>query len=164
MTGIHACIISRTFNAPRALVWRAWSDQANLAKWFGPPGTTTPMAKMRFRTGETSHYSMAGPDGREMWGKLAYRELVPLEKIAWVNSFSDRHGAMSRHPLSATWPLQMLTEVTFAERDGRTTVAIKWLPLGGTDEECETFESAQASMTDRWAGAFERLAKFVIEN
>jgi uncharacterized protein YndB with AHSA1/START domain len=164
MTVVNACVVSRTYNAPREVLWRAWADRENLAKWFGPQGATTPMAKMKFCPGEISHYSMNAPDGRKMWGKLAYREIVPFEKIAWVNSFSDRNGGMSRHPLSATWPLQMLTEVTFAGRDGHTTVTIKWLPLDATDEECDTFESVHDSMTDRWAGTFERLAKFVIEN
>jgi uncharacterized protein YndB with AHSA1/START domain len=160
----HACVVSRAFDVPRAVVWRAWAEGERLAQWFGPRGTTTPMAKMRFRAGESAHYSMAGPDGREMWGKLVYREIVLREKIAWVNSFSDRRGGMSRHPFSATWPLQMLAEVTFAGDGGQTTLTIKWQPLEATDEECQTFESTQDSITGRWAEVFERLAKYLTES
>jgi uncharacterized protein YndB with AHSA1/START domain len=164
MTAVNPCIVSRTFAAPRDVLWRAWTEHESLAKWFGPKGTTTPMVRMKLRAGESSHYSMAMPDGKEMWGKFIYREIIPLEKIAWVNSFSDRHGGISRHPFSATWPLQMLTEVTFAGRDGHTIVTIKWLPLEASDEEWETFDSAHNSMGDRWSGTFDRLAEYLANN
>jgi hypothetical protein len=50
---------------------------------------------------------MTTPDGKEMWGKAVYREIVPQEKLVWINSFSDPEGGITRHPLTTEkWPLQ----------------------------------------------------------
>jgi uncharacterized protein YndB with AHSA1/START domain len=154
-------IISREFNAPRDLVWKAWTERARLMEWFGPKGFTMTNAKLDFRPGGIFHYSLRAPDGKEMWGKFVYREIVAPEKIVLVNSFSDENGGLTRHPFSPAWPLQMLTETTFAERDGKTTVTIKWLPLDATDEERKTFDSARDGMTQGWTGTFEQLADYL---
>ena len=58
------------------------------------------------------------PDGKEMWGKWTYREIAPPERIVLVNSFSDENGGLTRHPFSASWPLQMLTTSTLTETTG----------------------------------------------
>ena len=96
-----------------------------------------------------------------MWGKFVYREIVVPEKIILVNSFSDAQGGITRHPFSPSWPLQMLTETTFAEGKGKTTITIKWLPLDATDEERKTFNDARAGMTQGWTGTFEQFAEYL---
>jgi uncharacterized protein YndB with AHSA1/START domain len=55
----------------------------------------------------------------------------------------------------------MLTETTFAGRDGKTTVTIEWLPLEATEEERKAFNSARDSMTQGWAGTFDQLAIYL---
>jgi uncharacterized protein YndB with AHSA1/START domain len=155
-------VITREFNAPRELVWKAWTEQARMKEWFSPKGFTRRYAKMDFRPGGIYHYGLVTPDGKEFWGKFVYREIVAPEKILWVNSFSDKDGGITRHPFSsAPWPLQMLTEATFTERDGKTTVTIKWLPLDSTEEELQTFDGARGGMTQGWTGTFEQLAEYL---
>jgi uncharacterized protein YndB with AHSA1/START domain len=154
-------VISREFNAPRDLVWKAWTERDRLMQWFGPKGFVMTAAKLDFRPGGTFHYCLQSPDGKEMWGKFVYREIVMPEKIVLVNSFSDVKGGLTRHPFSPTWPLEMLSTTTFVEERGKTRLTIEWLPLNATDEERQTFDGARASMTQGWTGTLEQLADYL---
>jgi uncharacterized protein YndB with AHSA1/START domain len=118
---------------------------------------------MDFRVGGVCHYGQSNPSGKDMWGKFVYREIVPPGKIILVNSFSDPAGGITRHPFSQTWPLEMLTEVTFTERDGKTTVTVKWLPLEATEAERKAFNDARDGMKQGWTGTFELLAVYLAE-
>ncbi len=84
-------------------------------QWFRPKGFKMPVAKIDFRPGGIFHYCLHSPEGHEMWGKCVYREIVGPERIIFVNSFSDEKGGLTRHPLTPTWPLEMLSTITFAE-------------------------------------------------
>lgn len=157
--GAPPFVISREFSAPRDVVWKAWTEREHLMQWFGPKGFTMTTAKLDFRVGGIFHYCMSTPDGKEMWGKFVYREIVRPEKIVWVNSFSDKDGGVTRHPFSnMVWPLQMLTEAKFTELNGRTNVTITSKAIEATDEERQTFDGMHGSMTQGWTGTFERLA------
>jgi uncharacterized protein YndB with AHSA1/START domain len=97
-----------------------------------------------------------------MWAKLVYREIVAPQRLAWVHSFSDAAGGLTRHPLSSTWPLEMLTTVTFeSEPGGRTTVTLRWSPLNATAQEQATFDAAHDGMRGGWSGTFDRLAAYL---
>jgi uncharacterized protein YndB with AHSA1/START domain len=160
-TAIRPFTISRVFAAPRELVWQAWTERQRLMRWFGPKGFTMPAAKLDFRPGGMFHYCLCGPDGNEMWGKSVYREIVALERIIWMNSFSDEDGGLTRHPLAPTWPLEMLSTATFVETDGQTKINFAWLPLNPTDEERQTFDYAYDGMAHGWSGTFERLDEYL---
>lgn len=157
-------VISRTFEAPRESVWKAWTERERLKQWFGPKGSTMPEVKMDFRPGGTCHSCLRSPDGREMWGKFIYREIVVPERLVYVQHFSDRAGGITRHPLSPTWPQQMLTTVTFADQNGKTLLTVHWVPLNPTDEERKTFDSAQEGMKQGWGGSFEQLADYLAKS
>ena len=60
--------ITRVFDAPRQLVWDAWTQAERLAEWWGPAGFKLKVAKLDLRPGGTFHYSMVAPNGHEMWG------------------------------------------------------------------------------------------------
>ncbi|HEX4264858.1 MAG TPA: SRPBCC domain-containing protein [Verrucomicrobiae bacterium] len=154
-------IISRTFEAPRELVWKAWSERRRLMAWFAPQGFTMPAAKMDFRPGGSFHYCMESSDGHEMWGKFAYREIVAPEKIVLVSSFSDEDAGITRHPMSATWPLEMLSTFTLAEENGCTTATVHWVPWNATEAECKTFDAAHDGMKQGWTGTFDQLAAYL---
>jgi uncharacterized protein YndB with AHSA1/START domain len=100
--------------------------------------------------------------GRVMWAKFVYREIVPPERLVWAHSFSDETGGLTRHPLSPTWPLELLTTVTFEdEPDGKTKLTLRWSPLNATAEEQKTFDASHDGMTQGWNGSFERLAAYL---
>ena len=154
-------IIQRTFNAPRELVWEAWSERDQLTQWFGPKGFTMPVANMDFRSGGVFLFCLRSPDGHEMWGKFVYLEISPPARIVLVHSFSDKKGGVTRHPLSATWPLEMLSTTTLTEDKGKTTITIQWAPLNPTEAELKTFNEGHASMQQGWTGTFDQLASYL---
>ena len=158
---IRPFVISRTFDAPRELVWKAWTERDRLMQWFGPKGFKMTVANLDFHPGGVFHYCLRTPDGKDMWGKFVYREIVPPERIVLVNSFSDEKGGLTRHPMSPTWPLEMLTTTTFAEHAGKTTVTVQWELLHPTDEERKTFDTSHDGMKMGWTGTFDQLAEYL---
>src|SRR5262245_37349672 len=108
-------VISRVFDAPRELVWKAFTDPERMKQWWGPKGFKVLTSKMDFRLGGTYLYGMRAPDGSAMWGKFVYREIVVPERMVLITSFSDESGGVTRHPMAPTWPLQMLSTFTFEE-------------------------------------------------
>ena len=154
-------VITRTFDAPRELVWEAFTDPERMKRWWGPKGFKVIAAKMDLRPGGTYHYGMRAPDGSTMWGKFVYREIVRPERMVFVNSFSDEAGNVTRHPMSPTWPLQMLSTFLFAERDGRTVFTTKWSPLEADETERATFAGGHQSMQQGWTGTLDQLAEYL---
>ena len=154
-------VFSHIFDAPRERVWKAWTERKSLMQWFGPKGFKMTTANLDFRPGGTFHYCLQTPDGKEMWGKFVYRVIEAPKRIVLVNSFSDEKGGLTRHPMSATWPLEMLSTTTLVEEGGKTKLTIEWSPLNPTDEERQTFESAHAGMQQGWTGTFEQLADYL---
>src|SRR6266850_53173 len=154
-------VITRTVAAPRDRVWKAWTEREQLLKWFGPKGFTMTTAKLDLRPGGNFHYCLRSQDGKEMWGKFVYRVIDAPGRIVLVNSFSDEKGGLTRHPFSATWPLEMLSTTTLAEQDGKTKITIEWSPLNHTDEERKTFETSRDGMKQGWTGTFEQLDAYL---
>lgn len=154
-------VISRTFDVPRDFMFKLWTDPAHMQRWWGPKGFTVVHSKMDLRPGGVYHYGMCSPDGHDMWGKFVFREIVKPERLVFVNSFSDEKGGLTRHPVSPTWPLEMLSTITFTEQGGKTTVTVRWLPLNPTEEERKTFEAGFDSMQKGWGGTFEQLGEYL---
>jgi len=154
-------ITSRVFNAPRERVWDAWTQREQMMRGFGPKGFTMSQAQLDFRPGGVFHYCLKSPDGKEMWGKFVYREIVPEERLVFISSFSDENAGETRHPLAPDWPLRMLSTVTFTEKAGKTTITVRWLPFEATQKERDTFEAGRDSMKAGWTGTFDRLETYL---
>jgi uncharacterized protein YndB with AHSA1/START domain len=148
-------VVSRDFDAPRDLVWRAWTEQEHFFQWFGRPGARFHVANFDLRPGGTTLFRMAMPDGAEMWVRAVYREVVPQTKLVWVTSPSDPEGGIQPHPV---WPRERLTAVTFAEDAGKTTVTVRWLPLDATAAEIAAFNASRAGASAGWNAPFDQLA------
>ncbi|MGA2246604.1 MAG: SRPBCC domain-containing protein [Verrucomicrobiota bacterium] len=155
-------VISHLFHAPRERLWKAWTERDRLMRWFGPAGVTIPVARLDFRPGGSFHFCMRTPDGKSMWGRFVYREINAPAKIVLVNSFSDEHGSLTRHPLRPTWPLEMLSTISLVDAGDYTKLTIEWLPLNPTDEERNTFDSSHDSMRQGWSGTFGQLTGYLV--
>src|SRR4029077_17006076 len=105
-------IISRVFDAPRALVFEAWTKPEHMVHWFGPNGFTLPVCEMDFRVGGKCRFGMRAPDGNEHYTHGIYREVVPAERIVWASSFEDVPGS------------EIVTSVTFADHEGKTKITV----------------------------------------
>lgn len=149
--------ITRSFAAPRDVIWKAWTDPAIFAKWWGPKGFTMFAAKVDLRPGGLYHYGMKSPDGQEMWGRFVFREIVAPERISWVTSFSDRDAGVVKHAMAPAFPLEVLNHMTFSEHAGRTTITLRGAPLNPTAEEGEFYLRMFASMEQGFGNTFDQL-------
>ena len=154
---------SRVFDASRDKVWKAWTEVERLKHWWGPKGFTVKSLKNDLRPGGTMHYCLAAPDGSELWGKFAYKEVVKEKKLVFINSFSDPKGGTTRHPMSPDWPLEMVSTISFEDAgQGKTKVTVNWLPApGSTEVENKTFDEGRASMNQGWGGTMDQLKGYL---
>ena len=160
----HRFVVTRVFAAPRELVWRVWTQGEHLKQWFGPKGITIPSCTIDLRPGGVFHFGMQWPDGNVLWGRWVFREIVPMERLVYVNSFSDERGGLTRAPFDGDWPLEMLSTITFAEHagiGGGTTVVVEWSPLNATESEQRTFADGHDSMRQGWGGTLDKLTAYL---
>ncbi len=85
-------VITRDFDAPREVVWAAWTDPKYVKQWWGPKGFTVPVCTMDFHVGGKFLGCMKAPDWQELWNAIEYHEIVPHEKIVSSMYFSDSEG------------------------------------------------------------------------
>jgi len=154
-------VITRTFDAPRELVWKAFTESDRLAQWWGPKDFTMVVRTLDVRPSGVFHYAMRSPGGQVMWGTFVFREIQAPERIVFISSFADEEGNIIRAPFSPTWPLEILNTVTFAETDGKTTVTFRGSPINATGEERDTFWNRQDSVQQGFAGTFDQLAAYL---
>ncbi len=156
--------IERTFDAPRELVWKAWTEPERLAQWWGPKGFTMLASKMELRPGGIYHYGMQAPGGQDMWGTFTFREIDPPQRLVFVVSFADKDTNVVRHPMSPNWPLEVLTTLTFTEREGKTTLTLAGGPINATEVERATYRDGHKSMQQGFKGTFDQLAEYLLSN
>lgn len=111
--------MSRHFNAPRDLVYRAWTDPEQLAKWWGPHGFTNPVCETDPRPGGLWRIDMQAPDGTIYPNMGRYLEVVPPERIVYTDVVDDDATAWGDTP-----PPSSVQTVTFEDVDGGTKVTV----------------------------------------
>ena len=157
-------VITRVYNAPRKLVYKAWSDAEALGQWWAPTGMTLTVKKLDFRPGGIFHYRQVLPNGEPLWGIFIYRDMQEPEYIHFVNSFSDEDGNRVRSPFHQSWPLEILNEVSFEENDGKTTLTLKGGPINATEEEMQMFATNKPSMNGGFKGVLDKLEEYLANN
>ncbi len=162
MAAEEELIISRVFNASRELVFKVWTEPEHLMHWWGPKGFTMRAARVDLRPGGIFHYALKSPAGHEMWGRFVYREISAPERLAFVISFSDSEGNITRHPLSETWPLEVLNTITLTEQDGKTTFVLRAGPINATGTERRTFLDGFKSMQQGFKGTMDQLDEYLL--
>ena len=153
--------ITRTFDAPRALVFATMTQTEHLQKWWGPQGCTIRVVKHEPLAGGVFHYCMGFGPGVEMYGRFDYREVTPVERIVFVNGFADEQGNRIRYAISPTWPIEVLNTITVTEQDGKTTMTLHSTPLNASAIEIETFKAGHDSMQQGFGGMYEEYGKYL---
>jgi len=156
-------VISRVFDAPRDLVWKAFTECEHLMRWWGPKGFKMLSCKVDLHPGGIFHYCLQSPDGQTMWGKFIYREIVAPERLVHIVSFSDENAGVTRHPMAPSWPLETIATATFTEHDGKTTLTVRWAPHNATEEERKTFAASHDSMRQGWTGTMDQLTDYLAQ-
>ena len=152
--GKREIIITRVFDAPRELVWNAWIDPEHFKRWWGPKDYSCPFCQMELRVGGKYLNCMRSPEGQDFWSTGVYREIVPLERIVYTDSFADAEGNVvpaTHYGMRPDFPLEMLVTVTFEEQDGKTKMTLMHtgLPTGPDSEGAQ----------QGWNESFDKLAE-----
>ena len=151
MTGTHKheLVLTRLIDAPRALLYRAWTDPEMLKQWFAPLPYTTPHAELDVRPGGANLIVMRSPDGQDMPNRGIYLEVVPDEKIVFTDAFTAA-WVPSAKPF-------MTVILTFEEEGGKTRYTARvrhW-----TAEDKETHE--KMGFHQGWGICADQLTKLV---
>jgi len=139
-------VMERSFDAPRALIWRMWTDPEHFAAWYGPEGASIPVAKLDVRPGGTRLVGMEvqTPGGPvQMWFTGEYREVREPERLVYTEAICDEDGTVLS-PSEATEVRVELDEV-----DGRTRMVLTHVGVAG--------DSPGAA---GWAMALDKLAAY----
>src|SRR5262245_43928553 len=125
--------ITRIFDAPLDLVWKAWTDPEHAKRWWGPKGFTAPFVQTDFRVGGKYLNCMRSPDGKDYWSTGVYREIIPKQKIVVTDSFVDEKGNI----VTATYygmgemTLEFLISVKFEQQGNKTKFTLRHAGMCG---------------------------------
>lgn len=127
--------ITRVFNAPKRLVWQAWSDPRHLMKWWGPKDFTSPACRIDFKVGGTYLFCMESSEGQKYWSTGKFLAIEPQDRIVFTDNFSDEHGNIipaSAYGFAEDFPKDLQVTLLFKEVDGKThfTLIHTGLPAG----------------------------------
>ncbi|HZV33239.1 MAG TPA: SRPBCC domain-containing protein [Verrucomicrobiae bacterium] len=143
-------VIIRTFQAPRALVFKAWTDPKQIAKWWGPRGFASTVTKWDARPGGSIRLEMCGHGMSHPMGGV-FREVVSPERLVFTTtSFEDEKGNPK---------LENLNTVTFEELNGITEQTLHVVVLKSSPEVAQ----ALAGMNVGWNQTLDRLMEFVLK-
>ncbi len=138
--------ITRVIDAPRALVFRAWTDAALAARWWGPRGFTATECRIDARVGGAYRTVMRSPDGTEHRQRGVCRDVIPPERLVFTFAWEDAQGGLGP---------ETLVTVTLAEEGGKTRLTLR-------HEGFET-STARDGHQEGWGSALERLAEAVAD-
>lgn len=124
---VNELILIREFDAPRDLVWKAWTDPKLFAKWWGPKNYTSPTCKMDVRVGGKYLWCMHSPEGQNYWTSGVYLKIVEPSLLVYTDSFADEKGnqvAASYYNMPGEWDLELEVTVRFDEHQGKTKMTL----------------------------------------
>lgn len=140
-------VLTRIFDAPRELVFRAWTDPQHVAQWWGPDEFTVPHCELDVRPGGAILVLMRGPDGTMYPTEGIFQEVVEPERLVFTSfAYPDESGSPQ---------LEVLHTVTFEEQQGKTLVTLKVVVIKVAPEVAEVL----SGMEPGWRQGFERLAR-----
>ncbi len=146
--------ITRDFDAPRDVVFKAWSEAESLKRWYAPQGCAVTEARVEFRVGGRYLTCIRTPDGMECWCAGVYREIVRPARIVSTMHLADDQGnlvepAKSHLAQFPDWPREMVLTLAFEDLGGRTRLTLHQT----VSEELAKRTGAYPS----WFSMFERL-------
>jgi uncharacterized protein YndB with AHSA1/START domain len=135
-------VLTRIFDAPRSLVFKAWTDAKQIAQWWGPQGFTTQYCQMDVRPGGAYRFCMRSPEGTDHWKVGVYREITPPERIVFTFAWEDAEGRAGH---------ETLITVLFEAVGDQTRLTLRQAVFD-TVEGCEGHHRGWTSCLERFAG------------
>jgi uncharacterized protein YndB with AHSA1/START domain len=150
-------VLRRVFDAPRPLVYRAWTDPTMVVRWWGPHHFTNPVCELDVRPGGKLRIVMRGPDGRDYPFKGVFTEVVEQERLVYTNDTSGHppewHAAVNPNGAAATPEPDPTTTVTFEDLGDKTAVTVRMTFASPAQRE----GYLRVRMSDGWSQSMERL-------
>jgi uncharacterized protein YndB with AHSA1/START domain len=153
-------VVTRIFDAPVEVVWRAWSDPGYVREWWGPTGFTCPLAAMDFREGGRSLVCMRAPQefgGQDMYNTWTYAKILPLQRIEYILHFTDKDGNAfdpAEIGMPAGIPKEVRTVNTFKDL-GNCTTEMTITETGYTSDQAHDLsEAGLQQCLDKMAALF----------
>ena len=153
--------ISRTFNAPKQLVFDAFTNAEALAQWWGPVNMPIDVLQLDFRPQGLFHYRMNAA-GEARYGIFRYVAIEEPNKIQWINSFSNEAGEIIQAPFPGlVFPKEVMNILTLTEENGITTLHLTGYPVNASEEEENTYYSMFAGMNMGFTGTLNQLEEYL---
>ncbi len=153
--------LDRVFDAPREMVWRAWTDPELLHRWYGP-GIETIIHKFDLQPGGSWLNEMKW-GGNADFSKMVFQEVTQPERLVWHHSSSDSDWNIITSPMLADWPRVILTTVTFEDMGSKTKVRLTWVPFEATDAEIACFAGTMDRFGKGWEAGYAILDEMFAE-
>lgn len=165
---VKPSILTREFNAPKKLVFEAWTQPEHLQHWMFPQkGFSCEYVTADIREGGTAHHKMISADGREMWQLTKYEEINPFDSLVFRQYNSNEAGEIVPNsksmPHMPDWPQELRTRVELVEVDGITQLTLIWQPVSPSEQEAKTFEASRSQHVNGWGSGFEQLAEYLLK-
>ncbi|WP_368186835.1 SRPBCC domain-containing protein [Aestuariibius sp. HNIBRBA575] len=161
MNDLPTYILDRVFDAPRALVWRTWTEAELLGQWYGP-GVETVIHELDVRPGGLWLNEMKMKQGSG-YQRVEYLEVEPQAKLVWLHANADANWNVASNPMMPDWPRVLMTVVTFEEKDGQTHMRLTWTPHEASEAEIACFRGAMAGLDSGWGAGMELLANMLVD-
>lgn len=155
-----ALSVVHEFDAPKKLVFNAFTNEDALAAWWGPVECKNSVIRLEFREGGFFHYKME-KDGNINYGRFTFGKIRPYDLLEFSNSFSDQHGNIIRAPFDIQLPLKIFYRLRFTETKGKTIISMTGLPMEATKEEILNFKSINKNVQEGFGATFNQLAAYL---
>jgi len=156
--------ISRTFDAPRDLVFKCWVEPQHFEKWgLSPAGCTNRLLHADVRPGGYYHVQQTGPDGKQIYCKFEFRQISPIDQLVFITSICDVNCEIVKNPVFPDWPRKLLTTVAFEDDGTGTKVTVLWEPVEASEAEVAFFMQHLSIGHAGWSQTFVRLQKTIEE-
>lgn len=120
-------LITRVFNAPRKMVFKAWTDPEYLKHWYAPKGCTIEFYNFDLRPGGGFLSLLTNPAHHDCRCKSTFLEIKAPEKLVYTIAFADEQGNLLNSEqvgVDPDWPSETVVTITFEELDGKTKVTL----------------------------------------
>ncbi len=148
------------FNAPKKLVFNAFSNADALNEWWGPVETNNSVITLDFRPGGIFHFKMESGD-HVSYGRFLFKTIQPYDLLEFTNAFADEKANIVKAPFDISIPMEIFYSLRFTEHAGKTTISMTGTPVNASAEEIAGFLSINSGMEKGFGATFNELSKYL---
>ena len=159
MSDMPVFVLEREFDAPRELVWQAWTDPELLSQWYGPRVDTI-IHQFDIEEGGIWLNEMKW-DGKSNYQRAEFTEVNPPERLVFMQSSTDDEWNIVANPMMPDWPRVLTTIVTFDAKGEKTKMRLEWVPHDASQAELDCFAAAMEGLGKGWGAGMDLLAELL---